>query len=111
MRALGYERVDDDPNVSVLLETMGATGRWEATLRLRAWEREQLNLTPGQRLSAGGRWSRTRVPGLYLRQNKVAASTISEMLEHPHQVAEPTARITKRLQPTLTDRSIKGVGS
>jgi hypothetical protein len=43
--ALGYERVDDDPNVSVLLETMEATGRWEATLRLRAWEREQLNLT------------------------------------------------------------------
>ena len=48
--ALGYQRVDDDPNVSVLLETMEATGRWEATLRLRAWEREQLNLTPGQRL-------------------------------------------------------------
>jgi ubiquinone/menaquinone biosynthesis C-methylase UbiE len=48
--ALGYERVDGDPNVSVLLETMEATGRWEATLRLRAWEREQLNLTPGQRL-------------------------------------------------------------
>jgi ubiquinone/menaquinone biosynthesis C-methylase UbiE len=48
--ALGYERVDDDPNVSVLLETMEATGRWEATLRLRAWERGQLNLTPGQRL-------------------------------------------------------------
>ena len=48
--ALGYERVDDDPNVSVLLETMEATGRWEATLQLRAWEREQLNLTPGQRL-------------------------------------------------------------
>ena len=48
--ALGYERVDDDPNVSVLLETMEPTGRSEATLRLRAWEREQLNLTPGQRL-------------------------------------------------------------
>jgi hypothetical protein len=48
--ALGYERVDDDPNVSVLVETMEATGRWEATLGLRAWEREQLNLTPGQRL-------------------------------------------------------------
>ena len=48
--ALGYQRVDEDPNVSVLLETMEATGRWEATLRLRAWEREQLNLTPGQRL-------------------------------------------------------------
>jgi ubiquinone/menaquinone biosynthesis C-methylase UbiE len=49
-RALGYERVDDDPNVSVLLETMEVTGRWEATRRLRAWEREQLNLTRGQRL-------------------------------------------------------------
>ena len=48
--ALGCERVDDDPNVSVLLETMEATGRWEATFRLRAWEREQLNLAPGQRL-------------------------------------------------------------
>jgi SAM-dependent methyltransferase len=48
--ALGYERVDDDPNVSVLLETMEATGRWEAILRLRVWERKQLNLTPGQRL-------------------------------------------------------------
>jgi hypothetical protein len=28
--ALGYERVDDDPNVSILLGTMEATGRWEA---------------------------------------------------------------------------------
>ncbi len=48
--ALGYERVDDDPSVSVLLETMEATARWGASLQLRAWEREQLNLTPGQRL-------------------------------------------------------------
>ena len=48
--ALGYKRVDDDPNVSVLLETMEATGRWEATLQLRGWERKHLNLTPGQRL-------------------------------------------------------------
>src|SRR5580704_12194377 len=48
--SLGYERVDDDPNVSVLLTTMEATGRWEATLRLRAWERAQLSLRPGQRL-------------------------------------------------------------
>ena len=47
--ALGYERVDDDPNVSVLLETMEATGRWEATFDF-AREREQLNLIPGQRL-------------------------------------------------------------
>jgi ubiquinone/menaquinone biosynthesis C-methylase UbiE len=48
--ALGYERVDDDPNVSVLLGTMDATGRWEATRRLRVWERQQLRLMPGQRL-------------------------------------------------------------
>jgi ubiquinone/menaquinone biosynthesis C-methylase UbiE len=47
---LGYERVDDDPNVAVLLETMDATAGWEATRRLRAWERTQLDLTPGQRL-------------------------------------------------------------
>jgi len=48
--ALGYKRVDGDPNFSVLLETMEATGRWEAALRLRSWEREQLSLRPGQRL-------------------------------------------------------------
>jgi len=47
---LGYERVDDDPNVSVLLGTMDATGRWEATRRLREWERRHLHLRPGQRL-------------------------------------------------------------
>lgn len=47
---LGYGRVDDDPNVSVLLGTMGATARWDATIRLRAWERAQLSLTAGQRL-------------------------------------------------------------
>ncbi|HZT66573.1 MAG TPA: methyltransferase domain-containing protein [Acidimicrobiales bacterium] len=48
--ALGYGRVDDDPNVSVLLGTMDETGRWEATLQLRRWEQEQLRLRPGQRL-------------------------------------------------------------
>lgn len=48
--ALGYRRVDGDPNVSILLDTMDATGRWEATSRLRRWEREQLRLRPGQRL-------------------------------------------------------------
>ena len=47
---LGYERVDDDPNVSVLLATMDATAGWEATRRLRAWERDQLRLRGGQRL-------------------------------------------------------------
>ena len=48
--ALGYERVDDDPNRTVLLSTMDATAAWEATRRLRAWEREHLNLRAGQRL-------------------------------------------------------------
>lgn len=47
---LGYERVDDDPNVEVLLATMDATAEWEATRQLRAWERHQLRLDQGQRL-------------------------------------------------------------
>lgn len=47
---LGYEQVDDDPNVSVLLAAMDATARWEATRRLREWERGQLGLGGAQRL-------------------------------------------------------------
>lgn len=47
---LGYERVDDDPNVSVLLSTMDTTAGLEATRRLRAWERNRLSLRDGQRL-------------------------------------------------------------
>jgi SAM-dependent methyltransferase len=47
---LGYERVDDDPNVAVLVDTMDATARWPATLRLRTWERERLRLAEGERL-------------------------------------------------------------
>jgi SAM-dependent methyltransferase len=47
---LGYERVDDDPNVDVLLSTMDATGAWEATRHLRDRERQQLRLQPAMRL-------------------------------------------------------------
>jgi ubiquinone/menaquinone biosynthesis C-methylase UbiE len=47
---LGFKRVDDDPNAPVLLATMDATAGWEATRRLRAWERDQLRLDHGQRL-------------------------------------------------------------
>ena len=47
---LGYRRVDDDPNADVLIATMDGTARWDATLRLRSWERAHLGLTPGQRL-------------------------------------------------------------
>lgn len=48
--SLGYRQVDGDPNVDVLLATMDATGVWDATRRLRAWERQQLCLDRGQRL-------------------------------------------------------------
>jgi SAM-dependent methyltransferase len=47
---LGYQLVDDDPNVSVLLATMDTTAKWEATRQLRAWERNGLGLGRGQRL-------------------------------------------------------------
>jgi SAM-dependent methyltransferase len=47
---LGYGRVDEDPNVSVLVQTMDATSRWRATRELRAWERHGLQLRAGQRL-------------------------------------------------------------
>ncbi len=47
---LGYRAVDDDSNVSVLLAAMDATASWDATRRLRRWEREVLGLTSGQRV-------------------------------------------------------------
>lgn len=47
---LGYERVDSDPNASILLATMDATARWPATAKLRAWEQDQLERRPGHRL-------------------------------------------------------------
>ena len=47
---LGYDRVDDDLNASVLLAAMHATAGWEATRRLRAWEQAQLDLRVGHRL-------------------------------------------------------------
>jgi ubiquinone/menaquinone biosynthesis C-methylase UbiE len=47
---LGYERVDDDPNVDVLVDTMNGTAGWDATLRLRSWERAHLGLAHGERL-------------------------------------------------------------
>ena len=47
---LGYRRVDDDENVAVLVGTMDATARWDATVELRAWERHRLRLIEGERL-------------------------------------------------------------
>jgi len=47
---LGYGRIGDDPNGSVLLATMDATKGWDAARRSREWERDQLRLGDGQRL-------------------------------------------------------------
>jgi SAM-dependent methyltransferase len=47
---LGYRRVDDDANGDVLIASMAGTARWDATLRLRSWERVWLALVPGERL-------------------------------------------------------------
>jgi hypothetical protein len=44
---LGYQRVDEDPNVDVLVATMRGTSQWDATLRLRSWERDHLGLAHG----------------------------------------------------------------
>ena len=46
----GFEAVDDQPDVSMLLSAMEETAQWEATKQLRAWERERLSLRSGQRL-------------------------------------------------------------
>src|SRR4051794_37480910 len=48
--ALGYARVDGDPNAAVLVSTMQQTAGWDATRRLRSWERDELRLARGQRL-------------------------------------------------------------
>ena len=50
MHGLGYERVDDDPHVAVLLATMDDTAGWKASQQLRDWERQRLRLRAGQRL-------------------------------------------------------------
>jgi SAM-dependent methyltransferase len=47
---LGFQRVDDRPDVRVLIEAMDRTARWEATRQLRSWERDHLALGPGERL-------------------------------------------------------------
>ncbi len=47
---LGYHDVDSDAHAAVLVTNMGATAEWQATKRLRAWERRQLGLRDGERL-------------------------------------------------------------
>jgi SAM-dependent methyltransferase len=47
---LGYGQVDHDQNVSFHVATMEMTSRWESIRSLRAWERAELRLRPGERL-------------------------------------------------------------
>lgn len=50
LTSTGFKSVDDQPDVSMFFSAMDETAEWEATKQLRAWEREQLSLHPGQRL-------------------------------------------------------------
>lgn len=47
---LGYHDVDGDPHTAVLVSNMDATAEWQATRRLRVWERQHLGLVDGERL-------------------------------------------------------------
>jgi len=47
---LGYQDVDDEPNVAFHVATMEATARWDSINGLRSWEREHLRLRAGERL-------------------------------------------------------------
>lgn len=47
---LGYHDVDGDPHTAVLVSNIDATAEWQATRRLRVWERQHLGLVDGERL-------------------------------------------------------------
>ena len=47
---VGYRSVDSQPNTALLVTGMDTTSGWPAVRQLRAWEREQLALVPGERL-------------------------------------------------------------
>ncbi len=46
----GYTQVDDQPDPSFLVQGMEATARWPAVVQLRAWERDRVDLQPGESL-------------------------------------------------------------
>lgn len=46
----GFHAVDEHPDLDLLLGAMDETARWQATRKLRSWERNQLALAPGERL-------------------------------------------------------------
>ncbi len=47
---IGYTRVDAHPDTALLIQGMEQTAQWPAVRQLRAWERGQLALQPGERL-------------------------------------------------------------
>lgn len=47
---LGYRDVDGDRHTAVLVANMCSTADWEATRRLRDWERQHLRLVDGERV-------------------------------------------------------------
>lgn len=49
-RRLGYRSVDDDRDPDQLIAALDETANWEATRRLRSWERARLGLRDGERL-------------------------------------------------------------
>ena len=46
----GYREVDAQPDLKAMVASMDATATWPAVRQLRAWERRQLALVPGERL-------------------------------------------------------------
>jgi len=45
---LGYSRVDEQPEPSLMVAGMDATAQWRAVRQLRDWEAEHLALQPGE---------------------------------------------------------------
>ena len=48
--AIGFTRVDAQPDTATLIEGMDATAQWPAVKQLRAWEVARLGLRPGRSL-------------------------------------------------------------
>ena len=75
---LGYQRVDADPNVDVLLAAMDETAGWDATLRLRSWS-EHISASSlandcSTWAAASGR-QRSRSPRISAKAGRSSAST------------------------------------
>ena len=106
---LGYQSVDEDPNVSVLLATMNTTAELEAIRRLRHWERSQLALSGGLRLldvGCGlGEAALALAEDLGIRGDVVGVDRSAEMVR----VAQANARTARcRVRFTVGDACALG---